>query len=412
MSSINAKRKDTDQRPPEPGARQWQTASAGRVVPLKKAEMDQVVRPELAGEAVAFPTSGRQQRPVDAAALGVAGLTQRYGSIAALTDVSFEVAAGEIIAVVGYSGSGKSTLLRLIAGLERPTTGTVTIGSRVVSGPSVFVPPEERGVGMMFQDYALFPHLSVLRNVTFGLRRRPAAEAKRIALRALERVGLGHRADAYPHALSGGEQQRVALARALVPEPAVLLMDEPFSNLDRRTREMVREETASVLRESGATSILVTHDHDDAMRLADRIILMQSGRIVQAGTAEDLYCRPVSLTVARFFAEFNEIAALVRDGAVATPIGTFPAPGLADGTRATVCIRLSDLSLAPAGEAGVEGRIVSQSFLGDEQLLHVAVPGLEQPLMIQTPVQALTGIGSAVVVRLAPDSAFVFAAER
>ena len=386
-------------------------ASAGQVVPLKKTEVDQVVRPEPVGESVVFPSIGRSPSAVRrAAALAVDGLTQRYGAITALAGVSFDVAAGELIAVVGYSGSGKSTLLRLIAGLERPRAGTIAIDGRLVCSPAVFVPPEQRGVGMMFQDYALFPHLSVLRNVMFGLRRMPAEQARGIARRALDRVGLGTRADAYPHALSGGEQQRVALARALVPEPNVLLMDEPFSNLDRRTRDMVREETAGVLRESGATAILVTHDHDDAMRLADRIILMQAGRIVQAGTAEDLYRRPASLTVARFFSEFNEIEATCGDGRAATPLGVCPAAGIADGGKAVICVRQSDLSLRPAGESGVGGRVVSRSFLGDAQLLHVFVPGLAHPLLVQVPVQVLIGIGDDVTVRLSTESAFVFPA--
>ncbi len=389
-------------------------AQAGPVVPLRKAqaEMDQVVGWERVGAHGAPSVPGgvlrASRRP---ASLAVDCLTRRYGAITALDAVSFAIAPGELIAVVGYSGSGKSTLLRLLAGLEQPSAGTIAIDGRLVSGPSVFVPPEERGVGMMFQDYALFPHLSVIRNVTFGLRRMRADAARTIARRALERVGLADRENDYPHMLSGGEQQRVALARALVPEPGVLLMDEPFSNLDRRTRDLVREETAMVLRESGATAVLVTHDHDDAMLLADRIMLMRAGGIVQTGTAEDLYRRPASLTVARFFSEFNELEGVCRSGVVATPLGTFPARGMADGGKAVICLRQSDLSVGAAGGDGCAGTVVSRSFLGDALLLLIGVPGLTRPLQVRAPLQADIFVGDEVALRPAVDHALVFPAE-
>jgi len=388
-------------------------AGAGHVVALRSAEadMDQVVSPDtlaarsppLAAEV--FRRSGRS------AGLAVEGLSRRYGRVAALDSVSLAIAPGELVAVVGYSGSGKSTLLRLIAGLEQPSSGTVAIDGRPVSGPSVFVPPEERGIGMMFQDYALFPHLSVLGNVRFGLRRRRGEAARAIARRALEKVGLADREAAYPHMLSGGEQQRVALARALVPEPGVLLMDEPFSNLDRRTRDLVREETATVIRDSGATAVLVTHDHDDAMRLADRIVLMQAGRIVQAGTTEDLYRRPASLTAARFFSEFNELEGTACGGAVATPLGAFPARGIADGAKAVVCLRQSDLPVGSAGEEGVAATVTARAFLGDALLLHVAVAGLARPLQVRAPVEADIAVGERVTLCPGADRAFVFPAE-
>ena len=313
--------------------------------------------------------------------------------------------------MVGHSGSGKSTLLRLVAGLERPARGRIAVAGRDVSGPAVFVPPERRGIGMMFQDYALFPHLTVLRNVMFGLRRRPGAEAQQTAIAALDRVGLAHRADDYPHALSGGEQQRVALARALAPKPRVLLMDEPFSNLDRRTRDMIRDETSSVLRASGATVMLVTHDHDDAMRLADRVMLMQTGRIVQAGTAEDLYRRPASLTIARFFSDFNEIGGVVRGGRVATALGTFAAAGLAEGGRAVVCVRPHDIRLVEEAGCSLAGRIVSRYFLGDAQLFEVRVEGLEGALQVAAPMHVMAAPGGSVGLEIDAADVLVFAAE-
>lgn len=342
-----------------------------------------------------------------AMSLDVVHATRRYGTVTAVDDVSFAVAAGEIAALVGHSGSGKSTLLRLVAGLEPLDAGSIAIGGREVATASGGVPPEKRGVGMMFQDYALFPHLTAIRNVMFGLRGQGRAEARETALRALQRVGLAGRAEAFPHMLSGGEQQRVALARALAPRPGILLMDEPFSNLDRRTRVMVREDTFAVLRESGTTGILVTHDQDDAMRMADRILMMQGGRIVQGGTGEELCRRPATLQVARFFAEWNEIPATVQAGRASTPAGDFPAPGFADGTRVTVCMRPAGIRFGAAGETG---RIVARHFLGDAEMVHVAVEGLAQPLRVIAPPGNGPAIGAEVRFTVAPDDVLVFPA--
>lgn len=342
-----------------------------------------------------------------AMSLDVEHATRRYGAVTAVEDVSFAVAAGEIAALVGHSGSGKSTLLRLVAGLEPLDAGRIAIGGREVATAAGGVPPEKRGVGMMFQDYALFPHLTAIRNVMFGLRGQGRSAARETALRALQRVGLAGRAEAFPHMLSGGEQQRVALARALAPRPGILLMDEPFSNLDRRTRVMVREDTFAVLRESGTTGILVTHDQDDAMRMADRILMMQGGRIVQGGTGEELCRRPATLQVARFFAEWNEIPATVQAGRVATPAGDFPAPGFRDGARVTVCLRPAGIAF---GAAGRPGRIAARHFLGEAEMVHVAVEGLAQPLRVIAPPGNGPIVGTEVRFTVAPDDVLVFPA--
>jgi iron(III) transport system ATP-binding protein len=363
--------------------------------------MDQVYRPETEDAA---PT--RIAGP-PAASLGVEHVTRRYGPVAAVDDVSLAVAPGEIAALVGHSGSGKSTLLRLIAGLEPLDAGRILIGGREVATPQGGVPPEKRGVGMMFQDYALFPHLTVIRNVTFGLRSMRAAEAREVAIRALSRVGLAGRAGDYPHMLSGGEQQRVALARALAPRPGILLMDEPFSNLDRRTRIIVREDTFAVLREAGTTVILVTHDQDDAMRMADRILMMQGGRIVQGGTGQDLCRTPATLQVARFFAEWNEVTGVCRAGMVATPAGDFPAPALEDGEGAVVCIRPSGIRF---GNAGRPGRIVSRHFLGETDMIHLAVAGLDQPLRVVAAPGSGPATGAKVSFTVEPEDVLVFPA--
>jgi iron(III) transport system ATP-binding protein len=299
----------------------------------------------------------------------------------------------------------------VIAGLDHAWSGRVIIDGRDVSAP--FVPPERRGIGMMFQDYALFPHLTVLANLTFGLNRLPKAEASARAAQALAKIGLAARASDYPHRLSGGEQQRVALARALLPRPSILLMDEPFSNLDRRTRDLIREETTATLRSIGATTILVTHDPEDAMRMADRIMLMDAGRIAQNGTPEELYHRPASLLAARFFSDLNEIAGVCRDGAVATPIGVFPATGLADGEEATVCVRPCDLALDPSARRTTgRGRIMSSAFIGETRLVTIAVDGLAVRLTAHAPVDASAlEPGRQVGISVAPAGALVFAAK-
>ena len=381
-------------------ARRWQTEAPLPPRPAEpKAEMDAVPHVD---------TETRQ--PPAPAVLTVDRIERRYGPVAAVAGISLDVAAGEIVALVGHSGSGKSTLLRLIAGLERPDAGTVVIAGRVVCGDGAFVPPEERGVGMMFQDYALFPHLSVADNVKFGLARMPAREANDRARAALERIGLLARANDFPHALSGGEQQRVALVRALLPAPRILLMDEPFSNLDKRTRDRIRDETTAILRESGTTAILVTHDPEDAMRIADRIMLMEAGRIARGGTAEDLYRQPGSLLVARFFADFNEIEGIVRNGEVATAIGTFPARGHADGSRVVVCVRPHDLRLADAGTGSIAATLAGRAFIGDELVLSLAVPGLSRVLQAHVPIQTAARIGDQVRVSLAAEDVLILPA--
>ncbi|HET7714383.1 MAG TPA: ABC transporter ATP-binding protein [Bauldia sp.] len=364
--------------------------------------MDQVYRPE-AHEGALIRSAG-----MSAASLAVRHVTRRYGGVPAVEDVSFDVAPGEIVALVGHSGSGKSTLLRLIAGLEALDAGRIAIGGHDVATPDGSVPPEKRGVGMMFQDYALFPHLTALRNVMFGLRAMPASEARAAALRALARVGLADRGGDYPHMLSGGEQQRVALARALAPRPRILLMDEPFSNLDRRTRILVREDTFGVLRESGTTVVLVTHDQDDAMRVADRIVMMQSGRIVQDGPAEELCQRPATLDVARFFADWNEVPGICRGGSAVTPAGDFPTPSFREGEAVVVCIRPSDIRVG-TGDRG--GRVVSRHYLGETEMVQVAVDGLSQPLRVVAPSGDGLAVGSPVSFSVKAGDALVFPAD-
>jgi iron(III) transport system ATP-binding protein len=262
----------------------------------------------------------------------------------------------------------------------------------------------------MFQDYALFPHLSILRNVMFGLTALDRRTREQEARAALARVGLAHLAESYPHEASGGEQQRVALARAIVPRPGILLMDEPFSGLDSRLRDSVRADTLSVLRETGATALIVTHDPQEAMQISDRIVLMRRGRIVQHGTAQDLYDRPQSLFVARFFSHLNELEATVLEKRAITRIGAFAAPGREDGEAVTVAIRPQGVQLAPAAEgaAGTPGRIMSRHFLGEIDLFDVAVEGWDAYLVAKARADSGLGPGTEVRVSFDPRDVLVF----
>ncbi|MCY6380583.1 ABC transporter ATP-binding protein [Hoeflea prorocentri] len=332
-----------------------------------------------------------QSRPQPSAGVTIAaelafdGIRHDYHGQFTVDGVSLHAEPGELLCLLGPSGSGKTTLLRLAAGLELPREGRILLNGQEMSGPGVFVPPERRGVGMMFQDFALFPHMSVFENVRFGLNALSEAESKKEAMAALERVGLAQYAEQYPHALSGGEQQRVALARALAPRPSVLLMDEPFSGLDSRLKDTVRDETLAILRETRATALMVTHDAEEAMRMADRIALLNEGRLVQIGTAEDLYYRPVDLFAAAFFSELNVFHATVSDGRVSTPLGNFGAGDARNGARVAVAIRLPSVEVRE-DEGDIPARIVFRRFLGVVEQLGLAIPGTEQ--VVQSRIRA------------------------
>ncbi len=334
-------------------------------------------------------------------------VSRSFAATMAVSNVSFELQPGEIACLLGPSGCGKTTVLRIAAGIDRPSAGRVLIDGVEVAGPSRYVAPEKRNVGLMFQDFALFPHLSILGNVAFGLKGMGRSEARMIAHHALERVGLANRENTYPHQLSGGEQQRVALARAIVPRPQVMLMDEPFSGLDQRLRESVRSETLALLKETRATTLLVTHDPVEAMELADRILLMRQGALIQTGTPEDLYRRPVDAAAARFFSDFNEIETVVRQGQAATPVGSFPA-GLAEDTPCVVMIRPQGIRLARAG-IGIEGYCIESRFIGDRVQCQLLFKGIENPLMVRLDAGGAPERGSTAMFRVDSDHVLVFA---
>jgi iron(III) transport system ATP-binding protein len=284
---------------------------------------------------------------------------------AAVDGVSFDLAHGEILALVGPSGCGKTTTLRLVAGLERPDHGVIRISGRTVAGEGVFVPPERRGVGMVFQDHALFPHLTAYENVAFGLRGRPASEVRALVGDLLRLVGLERLSSRHPHALSGGERQRVALARALAPSPALVLMDEPFSSLDADMRIVVREQVRDILKQMSATVVFVTHDQDEALFMGDRLAVFNRGRLEQVGTPEALFHGAATRFVAEFMGDSDFLRGEVGAEGVRTALGTVVAPaGSLPGATVEVALRADDVSfrLDAGGNAVIAQRIFRGAF--------------------------------------------------
>jgi len=337
-----------------------------------------------------------------------------YGAKEVLRGVSLEVAAGEIVCLLGPSGDGKTTLLRLIAGLEPLQRGRITLGERVLAAPGAEIAPEARHVGFVFQDYALFPHLTVADNVAFGLRRVPRGDRGWRVAEALARVGLETYAQAWPHQLSGGQQQRVALARALAPGPEVLLLDEAFASLDARLRAQVRDDTLHVLQQAAIPALIVTHDAEEAMFMADRIALMREGRVEQLGTPDQLYLHPATPFVATFLGEVNRLPARVRGGAAETVIGAAPARGLTEGSAAELLLRPEGLVVAAPGAPGtVPAEVEACRLLGATTLVHMAVADGEGGVLhlhARLPPGIRLARGDRVGVALDPERAFAFAA--
>nr|WP_324257110.1 ABC transporter ATP-binding protein [Cellvibrio fontiphilus] len=345
--------------------------------------------------------------------LSLSGIAHQFGEHSVLRDIHLQVGPGEILCLAGPSGCGKSTLLRLIAGLEQLQTGEIHLDNELIASPARQQLPEQRDIGLVFQDFALFPHLSLLDNVAFGLHQLPKPARAARALAMLERVGMSARAQDLPHVLSGGQQQRIALARALAPQPRLLLLDEPFSNLDVRLRHRLRSETLHLLKASGTTSIMVTHDPEEAMFMADRIALMQEGKVLQIGTPGEIYHHPVSPFAAEFFGDINRLEAQVEGGLVASPFGAIAASTLAEGSRAQILIRPEALQLAPANSPGAQTmRLQEAHMLGATSLASVCInhQSQEVELQMQLPSHQLAGLGDQFWVTLDKRGVFVFAA--
>jgi iron(III) transport system ATP-binding protein len=328
------------------------------------------------------------------------GLAKGFGDVVAVDGFELEAEDGELLCLLGPSGCGKTTALRLIAGLERPDDGMVEVAGRPVAGPQTWVPPERRHVGMVFQDWALFPHLDVRGNVAFGL----DGETRGRVEELLELARLTGLEDRMPYELSGGQQQRVALARALAPSPDVLLLDEPFSNLDAQLRAEVRSEVRQVLRSTGTTAVFVTHDQEEALSIADRVSVMIAGRIRRSGTPFEVYADPVDAGVARLLGQTNLLPARITQGIATTALGELHVPDVPGGA-AEVLVRPESLRATPdlAGQA----RIVEVEFYGHDQLvrctlgdgthLDVRLMGPHPELQIGTEVR-LEVIGAARVL--------------
>jgi iron(III) transport system ATP-binding protein len=345
------------------------------------------------------PMITRSASPI---ALRTLALTRHFGEVVAVDEVDLNVESGEFVGVLGPSGCGKTTLLRLIAGFERPDAGGIEIDGTVVAGPRRNVPPEQRRIGMVFQESALFPHLDVADNIGFGVPRRGRAErvAELVAL-----VGLAGLQRRMPHELSGGQQQRVAVARALAPDPALILLDEPFSSLDATLRAQLRGEVRDILRAAGATAVFVTHDQGEALEISDRVAVMRAGRIEQVSTPDELYLRPVNRFVAGFVGEANLLPGEVRHGEVQTLAGRFRSGNgaLADGSRAEVLLRPEQLHMLaverlpspPRPESVL--RVVRRVFHGSE-VHHVLRSRSGFELEAATPSSSTVEVGTEVVV--------------
>lgn len=349
--------------------------------------------------------------------LEIKTLRRSFGGRRVVDDVSLSVMAGQVTCLLGPSGCGKSTTLRMIAGIETPDAGEIWVDGQLICDAGRGVPPEGRGIGLMFQDFALFPHLSVAGNIAYGLTGSMKSARPRVE-ELLERVGMSAHIDAYPHELSGGEQQRVALARALAPRPRIMLMDEPFSGLDDRLRDDIRDETLDVLKAEGTAVLLVTHEPGEAMRMADEIALMRDGHIVQRGAPYNIYNTPVDKESAGFFSDINVVQAKVQGALADTAFGQFLVPGVADGTDVDIVIRPQHIKIDfdrsgkgpnPTIAHGTPARgIVKRArFMGNESLVEFLLDGGDIMKAV-VPSVFLPKVGMVLWLMIRRDRCFIF----
>ncbi|MCU9839521.1 ABC transporter ATP-binding protein [Ruegeria sp. WL0004] len=352
--------------------------------------------------------------------LEIRNLVRVFDGQPVVDDVSLSIRAGQVTCLLGPSGCGKSTTLRMIAGVEMQDSGEIHVDGKLICDTVFRVPPERREIGLMFQDFALFPHLSVAGNVAFGLK--GSREEKRARVEELlARVSLSRHIDSYPHQLSGGEQQRVALARALAPRPRIMLMDEPFSGLDNRLRDGIRDDTLALLKEEDAAVLLVTHEPEEAMRMADEIALMRDGRIVQQGAPYNVYTRPVDKAAVAFFSDVNTLKAQVNGALAATPFGQFLAPGIPDGTDVDIVFRPQHVKLdfdrggkgplpTPSDGVAARGVVERARFLGGESLVEFRMDFDGSMLKATVPNVFIPEPGRVMWLTIRRDRCFVFPA--
>lgn len=357
---------------------------------------------------------------IPAPRLEIRNITRHIAGRKVVDDVSLSIHAGEVTCLLGPSGCGKSTTLRMIAGVEMQDSGEIWVDGDLICDTVFRVPPEKRSIGLMFQDFALFPHLSVADNVAFGLRGSRDEKRARV-LELLTKVDLARYIDDFPHQLSGGEQQRVALARALAPRPRIMLMDEPFSGLDNRLRDGIRDETLALLKEEDTAVLLVTHEPEEAMRMADQIALMRDGQIVQRGAPYNVYTRPVDRAAVSFFSDTNVLRARVEGALAMTPFGRFLAPGIADGTQVDIVFRPQHVRIdfdrsgkgpAPTASEGTPARGVVERarFMGNESLVEFRMDYDGSILKVTVPGVFLPNQGKVMWLTIRRDKCFVFPA--
>ncbi len=348
--------------------------------------------------------------------LEIKNIVKNFGGRRVVDDVSLTVMPGQVTCLLGPSGCGKSTTLRIIAGVENQDAGAIYVDGKLVCDAGFTLPPEQRNIGLMFQDFALFPHLTVAQNVAFGLAGRKITDRVHDLL---AKVGMSAYFDDYPHQLSGGEQQRVALARALAPRPRIMLMDEPFSGLDDRLRDDIRDETLEVLKSEGTAVLLVTHEPGEAMRMADEIALMRKGKIVQRGAPYNIYNAPKDIEAAAFFSDVNVIKGKVKGALTDTPFGQFLAPGVPDDTDVDIVIRPQHLKIefdragrgpnpTPAEGTAARGVVERARFMGASSLVEFRMDFDGSILKAVVPSVFLPKPGMPLWLMIRRDRCFVF----
>ncbi|AHD10170.1 ABC transporter ATP-binding protein [Phaeobacter gallaeciensis] len=364
------------------------------------------------------PMLGTDSVSAPAPRLEIRNLRRFFDGRAVVDDVSLQIQAGQVTCLLGPSGCGKSTTLRMIAGVEMQDSGEIYVDGKLICDTVFRVPPERREIGLMFQDFALFPHLSVADNVAFGLKGSKDEKRARVE-ELLQKVSLAQYIDEFPHQLSGGEQQRVALARALAPRPRIMLMDEPFSGLDNRLRDGIRDETLTLLKEEDAAVLLVTHEPEEAMRMADEIALMRSGKIVQQGAPYNVYTRPVDRAAVGFFSDTNVLQAEVNGALAETPFGQFLAPGVPDGTAVDIVFRPQHLRIdfdrngrgphpTPSDGVAARGVVKRARFLGHESLVEFRMDFDGSVLKATVPNVFLPDAGRVMWLTVRRNRCFVF----
>lgn len=352
------------------------------------------------------------------ARLEIQNLVRSYDGTRVVDDVSLSIMPGQVTCLLGPSGCGKSTTLRMIAGVEMQDSGRIYVDGNLVCDTVFRLPPEARHIGLMFQDFALFPHLNVARNVAFGLKGGLGRNEDRVR-ELLGKVGMAHHFDHYPHQLSGGEQQRVALARALAPRPRVMLMDEPFSGLDDRLRDAIRDETLDLLKDEGAAVLLVTHEPAEAMRMADEIALMRDGRIVQRGAPYNIYNTPIDRQAASFFSDVNVLTGTTQGALTNTAFGEFLTPGVSDGTEVEIVFRPQHVKIDfdragqgphPTPQTGMPARALVKRarFMGYESLVEFTLEADGSDVSALVPNVFLPKPGTPMWLMVRRDRCWVF----